>query len=67
MKLKKTLDKFVFPAQVKRELAGVLIFESHANAGTVCKSMKESNQSSHWQPSTTRGQNQTMHRVKYVS
>lgn len=24
-------------AQVKRELAGVLIFESHAKAGTVCK------------------------------
>ena len=23
--------------QVKRELSGVLIFESHANAGTVCK------------------------------
>lgn len=25
------------PLQVKRELAGVLIFESHAKAGTVCK------------------------------
>lgn len=25
------------PFQVKRELAGVLIFESHAKGGTVCK------------------------------
>lgn len=27
----------MFSPQVKRELAGVLIFESHAKAGTVCK------------------------------
>lgn len=28
---------FFFFFQVKRELAGVLIFESHAKGGTVCK------------------------------
>lgn len=31
------MNLIVLLAQVKRELAGVLIFESHAKTGTVCK------------------------------